>query len=198
VLQSAGTVVATVLTLLLRVQGGPPVEPVPITSHAVSSVVFATWGADAEPNGEGRLKFLVLTRGSPDWILPAKPEDTHFSLASHLDPSWPTSEAVLIEQYVTVGKISYTVSVNRRANTVSIGPLTVSLRGVNAVLIDGIDSPDWPHVVQTLWVEPKMVDPMSISTLIRGNNELRYFLRCDQQVDNPIKQQVIDGLCAQR
>jgi hypothetical protein len=189
---------ALTVTMTAYVTAQSRLEPVTITSAAVSSVVFATWGADAEPNGEGRLTFLMLARGSPGWILPNRSEDTSFSISSSAEPTRPPNQPTVIEQYVTVGSTHYNVKVDRRANTVSIGSLTTSLQGVNAVLVDGIDSPKGPRIVQTLSVDPKMVNTASIGTLIRANPELRYFLRCDLSVDDPIKQQVVDMLCAGR
>jgi len=192
------TCLALTVTMIWAVTAQSSPEPVLITSAVVSSVVFATWGADAEPGGEGRLTFLVLARGSSGWILPNRSEDTSFSISSSVEPTRPPNQPTVIEQYVTVGSTSYNIKVDRRANTVSVGSLTTSLQGVNAVLVDGIDSRDGPHFAQRLWVDPKMVNPVSIGTLIRANPDLRYFLRCDLSVDDPIKQQVADMLCAGR
>jgi hypothetical protein len=178
-------VIATVLGQLTA-----SYEPVPMTSAMVSGAVVATWGADSAPNG-ARLTFLVLVRGTPGWVFRGGSFVSKGSARGQTMQHGP----LVVDQEVAIGPVRYTVTLDPRVQTISIGSQAVSLREANVVLVDGIDSQDGPHIVHAMRVDPAMPTLMAVSTIIRGSAELRYFLRCDLQLEDPAQQRVADALC---
>jgi hypothetical protein len=85
-----------------------------------------------------------------------------------------------VSQYAIYNDVTLAFDGDFDAGTVAIGNLTVSLEGVNAILIDRVERADARRMSTTLWIEPRLplgVDPNLV--LSRRSRELRQFLRCE-------------------
>ena len=72
------------------------------------------------------------------------------------------------------------------AGTVMIGDLTVTLKGVNAILIDQVERADAKPRPATLWIEPRLPLGRDVNLLMTQRSpELRKFLRCEVPMPAP-------------
>jgi hypothetical protein len=190
-------------TVALIVQTRVPVE---IASAAASAAAFATWGADLNAEtGTGHLTFLVLTRGTTGWVLRGGSLQQGGSAKSRGGPGSDAGVTDVFHHYLSVGSVYLEFTLNRAARQLTIGKETVSLApnsrrvpGVgdtNTILVDGVDSPEGPHIVKTLWVDPQMPSPRDVGAIVKRSAELRAFVRCDEKIDDPQQQTVNDYLC---
>jgi hypothetical protein len=196
-------IVAATTLMLVAAQTRMPVE---IASAAVSASAFATWGADLDAQtGAGRLTFLVLLRGSTGWVFHAGGVQQGGESRSRGGPGSDAGVTDVIHHWLSVGPMYLEFTLNRPTRQIMIGKDTVSLApnprrvpGVgdtNTILMDGADSPQGPHIVKTMWVDPQMPSPSDVGAVVKRTAELRAFVGCDEKFDDPQQQTMNDYLC---
>jgi hypothetical protein len=136
------------------------------------------------------LELLVLWRGTPGWWATGSSSSSGGGGAIG-GGGW--------SHRFSQGGHTFEISGDSNAHTVDILGRTFDLTKGNAILIDGVDSPEGPRVVGTLMVDPLLPDggdPNQILMLLGRVKELREYLRCDAPLPNPAMQARLASLCA--
>lgn len=174
-------------------QSGGHKEPIPLMSQAVSSAVVATWGSGFVENAIPRLQFLVLWRGTPGWIYPGAFGTRSAYLGGTGDNSILPP---MMRQQISVGNITFALSVDVPSSVARIGDEEISLHAFNVILVDHVDSAGGPQIVRRMWVAPEIPASDRFEVIIQREPELRAFLRCDVQFQDPSQQAVARLLCS--
>ena len=130
------------------------------------------------PNDLNELELLVFWRGSPGWfstgVLPEPPLPTISGNSPNRGGVW--------SQWVSGGAHMFQIRGDATAHTAEILRGTFNLTEGNAILIDGVDSPEGPRVVGTLLVDTRLSSPVqnSVLAILRSSPELAEYLRCDR------------------
>jgi hypothetical protein len=131
-------------------------EPVPIGSRPISSAVIATWGSRYDDSdGPPRLEFLVLWRGAPGWLWPGPFGTTGSGEPARIGPDGRLEFSV-VGQRISVGNITFELTVDVRGKVAHIRDQKISLRETNVILVDQVDSPEESRIVRTMWVDPNL------------------------------------------
>jgi hypothetical protein len=134
------------------------------------------------------LELLVVWRGTPGWFAKGGKSG---SQGSGSGSTW--------SHRFSDGGYSFELSGNTNARTADVLGKTYDLTKSNAILIDGVDSPDGPRIAGTLMFDPRLPngsDPNQRLMLIGRSKELRDYLRCDTVLPDPSMQARLAPLCA--
>lgn len=180
----------------------------------VSPSVMATDMCVVDPAGRGTLELLILWRGSPGWFRKSAGSASGGGQGGSVGGG---PSPMLRSEWISQGGVNLTVRFDPASRKVWIQDKELALDDANVVLVDGVDSPEGPHVVRTLRIDPEYqttVDllpggpvgrgprtrPQAVpaQTFIRRSPELVEFLQCDVSVPGlqPYEQQVFDMWCA--
>ncbi len=91
-----------------------------------------------------------------------------------------------VSQYATYDDVTIAFDADFDAGTVSIGDVTVPLKGVNTILIDQVERSGARRMTTTTWIDPRL--PLGVDAnlaLAVRSRELRQFLRCDVPMPAP-------------
>jgi hypothetical protein len=155
----------------------------------VSPTVLASWLTRGD-----RLTLLVLWRGSPGWF-------------------WRTdrggggggSTGQNAFQEIREGGLTFRIDYDFTADTATILGKELSLGDTNVVMMDLVDSPAGPTMVDSRQVDPALIQPSWDAGLavIRREPDLHPFLQCDMPMPAsfdpapPMGQALITAVCAQ-
>jgi hypothetical protein len=158
------------------------------TVTVVSPAVVASWRTFDNHAGLST-SLLVLWRGTPGWF------------GSAIGPSASNSGST--SQTFTYGDHEFRIDYDDAAATATIIRRQFSLKDVDVVLVDGVDSAAGPAILATKWVPPgppapplmpgAMADP--IAGIVMRLPELYEYLRCDLTVTDSRLQIVMPTLC---
>ena len=139
------------------------------------------------------LELLILWRGTAGWwAMPSSP-------SSGPESSSRVSGSGVWSHRFSQGGQTFDISGDHSARTANILGRTFDLTRGNAILIDGVDSPEGPRIAGTLVVDPQLpngADPNQILMKLGRVKELREYLRCDTPLPNPALQARLASLCA--
>jgi hypothetical protein len=171
-------------------RGGPSRS----TDRAVSPSVVASFISHTEYS-VGRFTLLVLWRGSPGWS--ARGGGHSGGASGGGGSSFGQSRG---SQYFSYGGLSFNLDFNWTAAIVKLLDREISLRETNLILVDNVDTPSGPTVVDERWIDVPIefdaqVDP--IRALISRSPELFAYLQCDQQLPDTFQQTMIAIVCNQ-
>jgi hypothetical protein len=154
----------------------------------VSPAVVASWRTFDNHAGM-TTSLLVLWRGTPGWFGRA------------LAPS--RSNSGQTNQGFTYSDLDFRIDFDDAAATATILKRPFSLKDVNVVLVDGVDSAAGPAILSSRWMTPAppaapllpgaIGDP--VAGIVMRAPDLYEYLRCDLTVADPRLQAVMPTLC---
>jgi len=180
----------------------------------VSPSVMATDMCVIDAEGRGTLELLVLWRGSPGWFRKGSGGGSAGGQGGAMRGG---SGPAVRSEWISEGGVNLTVRFDPAARKAWIQDREILLGDANVVLVDGVDTPEGPHVVQTLRIDPEYetsVDllpggsvgrgprtrphAVPVQTFIRRSPELVEFLQCDTRLPDAsvYEQQVFDMWCS--
>jgi hypothetical protein len=157
------------------------------TDRIVSPAVIASWMSfDSYADGI-KTTLLVLWRGAPGWF--SKGEGGAGGSSGGGGGSGSSAF-----QYFYRGGHTFSLEFDHDKHTVKILNETFSLKEVNIMLVDFVDSQAGPAIVGWRWIEPGPpappivpdAAPDPIAGIIRRSDELFDYLRCDLSVADPV------------
>lgn len=166
------------------------------TDRLVSASVVASWMSfDSYADGS-KTTLLVLWRGTPGWF--SKGRGGAGASSGGGGGSGPRAF-----QYFSQGGLTFTIEFDHEQHTVKILNETLSLKEVNVVLVDFVDSRGGPAIVGWRWVDPGPSAPPivpegapdPIAGVIRRSDELFDYLRCDLGVPDPTMNAMMTFVC---
>lgn len=85
-----------------------------------------------------------------------------------------------VTQHAVYGKVTIGFEADFDANTVTLGPRTIVLDGVNTIFIDEVTAPGPPKITATRWTEPRLplVGDHNLM-MARRSRDIRDYLQCD-------------------
>jgi hypothetical protein len=129
----------------------------------------------------------VLWRGSPGWFTRGA--------GGH---SGSYGGGGRSSQTLSYGGLSWSLEFDWKAATVTILDRQLSLKDVNVVLVDEVDSAGGPVIVETRRVDLERSDPKeAIQEIVRRSPGLFEYLRCDVDLNDPVMQRFMPIICAQ-
>jgi hypothetical protein len=154
----------------------------------VSPTVVASWRTFDNHAGV-TTSLLVLWRGTPGWFGGA--------IAPSASNSGSTNEGF------TYADREFRIDYDDSAATATLLKRQFSLKEVNVVLVDGVDSPMGPAVVASKWVPPGPPAPPllpgaigdPVAGIMMRAPELYEYLRCDLTVSDPRMKMIMPTLC---
>jgi hypothetical protein len=166
-------------------QPPPPRPPQPAgsggsssTERFISSSVLASWMQHQRASDGDTRSLLVLWRGTPGWFTKRGPDGGRSSAGGGSGSSaWQT---------FTEGGLTFELEYDFDRKVVRLLGQEVSLTDSNVLLVDDVDSPAGPRIVDRLWVdtppqnEPTAPDP--IYAIVRQSPRLFEFVRCDTKM----------------
>jgi hypothetical protein len=170
-----------------QMRGGPSRS----TDRVVSPTVVASFISHTEYS-VGRFTLLVLWRGSPGWSVRG---------SGHSGSSGGTSSGESRgSQYFSYGGLSFSLDFNWTTAIVKLLDREFSLRDTNLILVDNVDTPSGPTVVDQRWIDvPIELDDQvdSIRALVGRSPELFAYLQCDKRLSDSFQQTMIAIICNQ-
>ncbi len=103
-------------------------------------------------------------------------------------------------QHLFYGSLSFDLDFNCTAGIVKLLDREISLRETNLILVDSVDTPSGPTIVDQRWIDvPIELDDQvdSIRALISRSPELFVYLQCDKRLSDPSQQAMIAIICNQ-
>jgi len=161
------------------------------STRPLSSAVVASWSSRWGKTGTAEL--LVLWRGTPGWFANGEGSGsgTSSGSGSSLGHGWAYD-------YVTEGGKTFVLSFDLDRSIVKILDEEISLARTNLVLVDFVDGPDGPRIVDRRWIDttppPESRDPLP--AIIRRTPGLFEYLRCDVQLPDQLQNKMAQMLCA--
>lgn len=166
---------AVVVTFIAHYEADPPGQhlPPPSPPHA----------------GPVTLDLLVFWRGSPGWFVKDGPRAE----------SGGGDDKGHVNVRVEMGGFVLEVNLDKENRVARVAGQEVALVDGNVILVDGVDLPGGPQVVDTRSVDPT-TDPLpdGLYTVLRGAPDLVPFMQCEARLPEPagFMQQVFDRNCA--
>jgi hypothetical protein len=164
------------------------------TSRVSSPTVVASWTSHENYADGSATTLLVLWRGTPGWFSKGTHNGSGASSGSGPGGSFDY-------QYVSEGGLTFTIEFDYDKRIVKILNQEISLKEVNVVLVDFVDSTNGPTIVGTRWVDPQppgqpsAVDP--IAAVVKRTPELFDYLRCDLSLPDPVMKVFMPIICGQ-
>jgi hypothetical protein len=166
-------------------QGSPPGVPMDSsTSRMVSPTVVAT-AMVRTLDGVNSLNLMVLWRGSNGWFV--KPG----ARGAGGGGNQRTLNARV--RYAGLDLLAE-LDLQPRAARIQSNPVTLKPIDANVILVDEVEGPSL-KVVATLKIDPAMTPDKQIEPLLKRSPEIVKFLQCDQKVDNPAIQSMVERSC---
>jgi hypothetical protein len=179
---------AIVFAQATRRQGPPPGVPVDSSwSQMVSPTVVATTMVRTL-DGANSLNLMVLWRGSNGWFV--KPGARGGGGGGRGGSQGTLTASV---RYAGLDLLAE-LDLQPRAVRIQSNPATLQPIDANVILVDEIEGPNL-RVVSTLKIDPTMTPDKQIEPLLRRSPEILKFLQCDQKVDNPAIQPLVERSC---
>ncbi len=150
-------------------------------SSIVSSTVVATFCGHAADSGQ-ILDLLILWRGRPGWFQRREGGRSGGGGSRQLGAGTKGH----VSQSSFYGHVTISFDADFDANIVTVGNVSVPLKGVNTLLVDQIDDVNTRRVSATRWNEPRL--PLSGDmnlTLVRRSRELLAYLQCQIPMPAP-------------
>ena len=166
-------------------QGPPPGVPADSnTSRIVSPTVVATTMVRTL-DGANSLNLMVLWRGANGWFLkPGARGGGGGGRAGTL-----TARA----RYAGLD-LAAELELQPRVVRIQNNPVTLKPVDANVILVDEVEGPNL-RVVTTLKIDPAMTADKQIEPLLKRSAEMVKFLQCDQKLDNPAMQSMVERSC---
>ena len=133
------------------------------------------------------LDAVIAWRGQPGWFL-----GREGVTGSGGSSEFGAGTDGRVSQYAIYNNLRIAFDADFTAATVSTGGVTVSLKDVNTILIDGVGLADARREPTTLWIEPLL--PLGVDVnlvLAQRSPELLQFLRCDVAMPTPSPKQML-------
>lgn len=142
--------------------------------NIVSSTVVAAYCGHSDGDDEV-LDLLVAWRGQPGWFQLRKG-----TTGGGGRSGFGTGPKGRVSQYAIYNSVTIAFEADFDANTVTIGDVTLPIKGVNAILIDEVERTGARSLSATFWIEPRLPLGGDVNlALARRSRELRQFLRCE-------------------
>ncbi len=150
------------------------------TDRPLSPAVLASWMWHHNYANDSKTSLLVLWRGSPGWMLKPGPNGGGGGSSS-------SGGGSVGFQSFRAGGLSFSMEYDYDRVVVKLLNQELSLREVNVILVDGVDTAA-PSIVRTLWVEPPAANPSPsdnpIGAIISRQPDLFEYLRCDLKLSD--------------
>jgi hypothetical protein len=175
-----------------QIRGGPTFS----TDRVVSPTVVASFISHTEYS-VGHFTLLVLWRGSLGWSARGARSGGGSGGGGGL------GESRAFQQFY-YGDLAFELQFDWRAATVKLLDREVSLRDTNLILVDNVDAPAGPTLVDARWLDVPVdvpiqpgdrVDPIRI--FINRSPELFAYLQCDKALPDAFMQAMIAIVCDQ-
>jgi hypothetical protein len=128
------------------------------------------------------LDLLIVWRGTPGWFQ-SRGGASGGNGGSSSFGGGLKGHVVRFQDY---GKVTIRYDADFDANTVAIGEQTVSLNGINTILIDKIDRPGSHPISAKRWTAPELPLGGDVNlVLAQRSRELRNDLQCDIPMPAP-------------
>ena len=168
------------------------------TSRMVSPAVVASWMSHDSLADGSSTSLLVLWRGTPGWFSKGRPGQRSGGSSGGSEGSGARAY-----QYFTEGGLTFTLEFDHDKHTVTVLNETFSLKDVNVLLVDFVDSATGPAIVGWRFVEPGPPAPPAvpgaasdpIAGVIRRSQELQDYLRCDLTLPDPAMNAMTAMVC---
>jgi hypothetical protein len=98
------------------------------------------------------------------------------------------------------GGLEFNTSYDLQTRIAKVQGQDVELKDANMILVDNVDSPNGPRVVETMTVDARALEPASpfhIQSVLKRSPKLVAYLRCDARLPDPGIQRVMDIVCGQ-
>lgn len=165
------------------------------TDRPASAAVVASWMSyDSYADGS-KTTLLVLWRGTPGWF-------SKGGTGGGSSGGGSGSGSTAFQSF-SRGGLTFTMEFDHEKHTVKILNETFSLKEVNVVLVDFVDSSGGASIVGWRWIEPgppapplvpgAVADP--IAGVIRRSQELQEYLRCDLSLSDPVMNAMVSMVC---
>lgn len=165
-------------------------------SRVVSPSVVATTIARIGDRRTTQLELIVLWRGSPGWFLGAA--DGSSTWQRNETGSRTVDQAVVHRVSFGSRPLVVTFFRDRHAVRIGDGELAPLPDGANAVLVDNVDSPDGPVIVNTVRLESNTIAfPARIEPLLGASPDLMSFLRCEAPLPDAGMNNVVRAIVCQ-
>jgi hypothetical protein len=163
------------------------------TSRVISPTVVASWASHQSYSDGSATTLLVLWRGTPGW----------FSKGAGGSSSGGGGggSGSYDYHYLSEGGLTFVLEFNYDQGIVTLLNQKISLKEINVVLVDFVDSASGPSIVGYRWVapappeQPAAGDP--IAAVVKRTPELFEYLRCDLSLTDPLIDGMIRIICGQ-
>jgi hypothetical protein len=172
------------------------------TSRIASPAVVASWTSHENYADGSTTTLLVLWRGTPGWFTKGGYAGGGSGGGSGAGAGSGQSGSYAY-QYMTQGGLTFMLEFDYDKRTVRILNEVLSLRDVNVVLVDFVDSAGGAAIVGWRWIEPgppappivpgAAADP--VAGVIRRSPELFDYLRCDLRVPQAAMNAMVSMVC---
>ena len=140
--------------------------------NIVSSTVVAAYCSHREGNNE-LVDLLIAWRGQPGWFGDG-------ATGGSGKRRFGAGTNGRVSQSAVYNDVTIAFDADFDAGTVAIGDVTVTLRGVNAILIDQVERADPRPMSTRLWIEPDLPLGVNVNLVMaQRSRELREFIRCE-------------------
>jgi hypothetical protein len=173
-----------------QMRGGPSRS----TDRVVSPTVVASFITHTEYS-VGRFTLLVLWRGSEGWFVRGGGHSGSGSGGG--GGNFGESRGF---QHLFYGSLSFDLDFNWTVGIVKLLDREISLRETNLILVDNVDTPSGPTIVDQRWIDvPIELDDQvdSIRALLGRSPELFAYLQCDKRLSDSFQQAMIAIICNQ-
>jgi hypothetical protein len=155
-------------------RSGPAQDQPSCQFDIVSSTVVATHCSHRVVHDQV-LDLFIAWRGRPGWF-----QQRYSSMGRGATGSFGTAMLGRVSQHQTYNDVTLGFHADFHARTVTIGEEVVSLKSVNAILIDQVERAETRRISSTRWIQPRLPLGVDVNLILaRRSRELRQFLRCN-------------------
>jgi hypothetical protein len=168
------------------------------TSRIASPAVVASWTSHENVADGSMTTLLVLWRGAPGWFAKGGRGGSGGGSGAGSGQS-----GLYAYQYISQGGLTFMLEFDYSKGTVRILNEVLSLKDVNVVLVDFVDSGGGAAIVGWRWIEPGPpappivpgAAPDPVAGVIRRSPELFDYLRCDLRVPDAAMNAMVSIVC---
>jgi hypothetical protein len=140
--------------------------------NIVSSTVVAAYCSHREGDNE-LVDLLIAWRGQPGWF----GDGATGGGGRRRFVAWTNGR---VSQSAIYNDVTIAFDADFDSGTVAIGDVTVTLTGVNALLIDQVERADARPMPTRLWIEPDLPLGLNVNLVMaQRSRELLKFIRCE-------------------
>ncbi len=173
-------------------------------SRFVSPTVVASWSSHENYADGSMTTLLVLWRGTPSWFAKRGREGGSGGGGGG-SSSGSGGGGSHGYQYFSEGGLSFTLEFDYDKKIVKMLNQEISLTETNVVLVDFVDSPGGPTIVDHKWIDPGPpappfvpdAPPDPVAGVIRRAPQLYDYLQCDIAVTDPVLKVYMPIVCGQ-